>query len=495
MASQISLRRTGIIVFTARIASIFTGLAFLVMMTRSLSAEQFGLWEVVIDIVTFAAYPAGLVAFWATRDIARGKMFGKTAVLINFLLSLLGIGLYFVFSLVSAPRISADISTLTLAVLLVPISYWNQAANAVVSGHKPSVLGFAVIVSEVAKLAVAFPLLIIYKTGIEGVILSVIVANLAQSAASTLLAGDALSNPVEIGAARRWLSNSWLPVLTTLPLMFGIADTYVASLAAAGTSLVGYYQAAYSVAAIAGYSYYLASAMYPLLLRGGDHSVTARTLEFALLVGIPMATGGAALAKPILYFLNPVYADGSLALSILCFAVLVNTVSMVFDQTLSGRDKVDVDESSRFRDFLGSNLLFVAKVNLAVGVTYVAAVYAVVAVGLSSGLSVPAVLELWATAQLLIIGGFVLVKLKRIGLIGQPTFARSELYYAAGALVMGVSLWLLGGLIQYKVGSLRFALELGAVSLTGLGIYGAFVLAVDDKLRALARRVVRETFF
>ena len=58
MAKQISVRRTGFVVFAFRIVSIFTGLIFLLMMTRTLSTSQFGLWEVGVDLVTFASYPA-----------------------------------------------------------------------------------------------------------------------------------------------------------------------------------------------------------------------------------------------------------------------------------------------------------------------------------------------------------------------------------------------------------------------------------------------------
>ncbi len=332
MGSQISLRRTGLVVFGARIASIFTGLVFLVMMTHSLSEQQFGLYEVITDIVTFAAYPAGLVAFWATRDIARGKMFGKTAIVLNIALSALGILLYFALAYFSASRIpSASLTTLLFAVLLVPVAYFNQAANSVVAGHRPVVLGYAVIFSEAAKLAVAYPLLVVFKVGIDGVVLAVMVANLAQAIASAALAGDATSSPVNIEQGRRWLAHSWLPMLTTLPLMLGIADTYIASLVDANTVLVGHYQAAFSVATLAGYSLYLASAMYPLLLKGGSDEVTAMTLDLALAFGIPMAVGAAVLASPVLHLLNSKYLDASTALGILAVAALVNTVSVVFD--------------------------------------------------------------------------------------------------------------------------------------------------------------------
>src|SRR5208283_581787 len=274
--------------------SVFTGLIFLLLMTHSLSTQQFGLCEVILDIVTFACYHAGRLVFWATRDIARGRLLGKTAIWMNMAFSLFGLALYFLFALLSAARVESSADTLLLAILLVPIGYWNQAANAVVSGHRPIVSGYSVIASEACKLLVAFPALLVFHAGIGGVVVSIMAANVAQAATSTYMTRDADALPFDPGAAKGWLARSWLPSLTALPYVLGVADTYIASLAASGTILVGYYQAAFAVATIAGYSFYLASALYPLLLRGGSDELTAATLDLTLLFGVPMAVGAAA---------------------------------------------------------------------------------------------------------------------------------------------------------------------------------------------------------
>ncbi len=495
MGSQISLRQTGLVVFGARIASIFTGLVFLVIITRSLSAQEFGLYEVITDIVAFAAYPAGLVAFWATRDIARGKMFGKTALVLNVALSALGVAIYLVFSYFSAARIpSAGLGTLFFAVLLVPVSYFNQAANSVVQGHRPIVLGYAVIFSEISKLAVAYPLLVVYKVGIDGVILAVMVANLAQAISSVALAGDALSAPVSLPQGRRWLAHSWLPMLSTLPLMLGVADTYVASIAAGNTVLAAHYQAAYSVATLAGYSFYLASAMYPLLLRGGGENVTAMTLDLALAFGIPMVVGAAVLATPILHLLSTQYLDASVSLAILAVSALLVTVTFVFDQTLLGRDRVDVDASARFSDYLQSSILFVAEVNLVLVVAYLVAVYAAVAAGQALGLSLPTTIDLWAIAQLALFVCSITIKGRRLRRTTRLAVPRSIGNYALGALVMGVILYLLEPLIFYGRGTFFLVGELVLVGGAGLLAYAALVFALDKPLREVVQRALREGF-
>ncbi|MDG6915700.1 MAG: hypothetical protein JRN58_02230 [Nitrososphaerota archaeon] len=494
MGSQISLRKTGMVVFGARIASIFTGLVFLVMMTRALSAQQFGLYEVITDVVAFSAYPAGLVAFWATRDIARERMFGKTAITMSMLMSALGIAIYVALSYLSSARVApGDLGTLVFAAVLVPASYLNQAANSVVAGHKPVVLGYAVIFSEASKLAVAFPLIVVYKVGIDGVILAVLAANLAQGISSALLAGDALANPVSLGQGRRWLAHSWLPMLTTLPLILSVADTFIASLAASGTVLVGHYQAAFSVATLAGYSLYLASATYPLLLKGGGDHVASMTLDLTLAFGIPMAVGAAVLATPILHILNAQYADASTAMGILAFAALSFTVSSVFDQVLLGRDRVDVDESARFGDYLRSSILFVAKTNIAVGVVYLSLVYVSVAGGLSLGLPTRSILDAWAVAQLSIFLLAILVKSRRVRKTTKIVVPSAIGHYALGALGMAAAVYLLEPLVTYGRGTYLLAFQLALIGGAGVLVYAGLVLGMDRELREFARRALRET--
>ena len=485
------MRRTGLVVFSSRMISVFTGLIFLLLMTHTLSTQQFGLWEVILDIVTFACYPAGLLVFWATRAIARGRLLGRTAIVMNMAFSLFGLVLYAIFSVLSAARVETSLETLLLAILLVPIGYWNQAANAVVSGHRPIVAGYSVIASEACKLVVAFPALLVFHAGIGGVVVSIMAANVAQAATSTYMTRDADALPFDAGAAKGWLARSWLPSLTALPYVLGVADTYIASLAASGTVLVGYYQAAFAVATIAGYSFYLASALYPLLLRGGSDELTAATLDLTLLFGVPMAVGAAALAKPILYSLRPTYTEASTALVILAFAALVNSVSLILDQNLMGRDRVDVDEKATFRRYLGSTIFFVSMVDLATAVAYLISVYLIVSIGIAGGWSTPAIIELWAVAQLVVFSVFASIKVNRARRSGRLVVARSLVNYIIGSALMGAFLAVAAHLEDYSIGALRLAVENVGLSAAGVAIYAAYLLITEPSARRLARIVLR----
>ncbi len=494
MAKQISVRRTGFVVFAFRIVSIFTGLIFLLMMTRTLSTPQFGLWEVVLDLVTFASYPAGILVYWATRDIARGRMLGKTALGMNLALSAVGMVLYVGLSFLTGSRVGqSDLMTILLAILLVPLAYWNQAANAIVSGYDPIVQGYSTMASEVSKLAFAYPLLVVFHVGIDGVIVALMAGNFAQAAANTLLARGALQLPFDPAAGRVWLRRAWLPSISYLPYVLGVADTFIASLVAGGTTTVGFYQAAFAVATLAGYSSYLATALYPLLLRGGAGSedLPTITLDLSLLFGIPMAVGAAFLAKPILFVLSPKYVESTTALEVLAFAALANAVAVILDNVLAGKESVDADSSAGFRHFVHSNLFFVFLVDFGSAFTYILSVFVIVAAGAALGASAVTIIDLWAVAQLVVFSGFVAIRTVRVRKGGKlslrPSFAR----YVAGSVIMAAFFVVAEGFLNYGLHALTFAEELALIAVAGVCIYFVFLFATDSNFRRLAKVVLR----
>src|SRR5207247_7175859 len=124
-----------------------------------------------------------------------------------------------------------------------------------------------------------------------------------------------------------------------------------------------YYRAAVPVAAIPSYSTLLSVALSPLLLRERSEKLMGEVLEFALLFAIPVAAGAIALAPQILSLLSPAYVVSSTALEFLSLSSIVLLVSTVFDQTLTGRARADLDERERTRSMLSNDLMFVPVAN------------------------------------------------------------------------------------------------------------------------------------
>ncbi len=491
MSTNFGLRSTGLVVFSGRLVSAFTGLLFTVMAARWLDLSGFGTWEVIVTLVTFASYPIGTVAYWTTRDVARGRMVGRTALAAGALLSALGLLIYFGFSVVTYSKIAASVTPFLLGALLVPLSYWNAAASAIVTGYRPSVYGTSLVVSELAKLVVAYEGLYVYRLGIEGVILALLTAYLVQSVVSTYMVRTTTAESFDPAQVRRWSRLAWLPALSYLPASLAVADTYVVALLH-GTSVVGAYQVAFTVASIVTYASGLVFSMYPLLLKGGDVRLPAVGLEFSMLFAIPMAVGCAVLANPILFLFGPNYTIGAVALAILAVMFIFNNISLLLDQTLMGTEKVDAGQTPTFRKLVGSNLLFVPAVNIGYGIAYLVALFLTLSYAVTSGFSDSADVATWAVVQLVATLAFLLVKLRRARRVARLLPGISVAYYFVGAAVMALVVYLASPTIAVESAStLLYGARLVVLVVLGAAVYFGVVYALDSKFREMARSLLQ----
>jgi O-antigen/teichoic acid export membrane protein len=489
--SSIRPRKTGLIVFSSRIVSVFTGLLFLVMITRWLTPSQFGLWEFIIDVVAFAAYPTGIITYWATREVARGRPVARTALLTSQLTSVIGVGFYLLLAFLSYRVVGSAIGPFLLAVALVPLAYWTQASASLVSGYDPAISGYSLFLSEPAKLITAYPLLFVFKVGIYGVIASIAVSYLVQGLYTTYRLRPASADRFDLSLGVHWLRDWQVPTLVTASYLLGIADTFVASLGQGGTSLAGYYQAAFQVATIVSYATYLSAALYPMMLRNATDKLPGEVLEFALLFAIPMTSGAIALAPKILYLLKPDYVASASALVVLSFAAIAVLVSVVMDQSLMGREKADLVAEDRTKRILSSDLLFVSAANVAFSSAYVVVVFVLGYAGTRSGVSDAQLAIYWAAVQLVTWSVLATLKVMRLRSRIRFTVSPWVAAYAGCGLLMGVIVYFLGGaLLTTGLRGLGYGLRLGLLILTGSAIYFGLVAALDKRVRGYARAVL-----
>ena len=495
MSGVASLRKNGLVIFGSRLASIVTGWFFLLMVTGWLNPARFGLWEIITDYVTFASYPAGLLSFWATREVARGKLVGKALFVCNLGLSGFGIGIYGLFTLAYG-GFGSDIGPFLLALLLVPLAYWNQAAASVAIGSRPSMMGYSLLVSEAAKLVVAYPALYIYHLEISGVVLAIIVSYFVQSLVIMVGVSGALSGPIDFGAVRRWLNDIWVPVLYLIPSQLGIADTFVASAATGSTDLAGYYQAAFSLALMVSYAGLLASALYPLLVKGGRSDAPSVTLDLVLMFAIPMAVGNIALAPTFLALLRAEYVAAAtnvtFALGVLSLWGLLVALSLFTDNTLLGLETADVAEKRSFGGYMRSSFGFVSGVNSALLVVFLVGVFFVVTIGRAAGIDPGMIVAYWAILQFAILLPGVALKLRRVRSKTSLRFPRALPAYILSSAVMAAVLLMLAGSAP-PPGSDRIPLGEAVLGLVGVGagVYFAVLFALDGGFRRLVSSVFR----
>jgi hypothetical protein len=364
-------------------------------------------------------------------------------------------------------------------------------ANSIVQGHRPAIFGYSLVISEFAKLIVAYLSLYVYRLGIMGVILALISSYFVQSAVSTYAVRVTTSEPFDSRQARRWTRLAWLPAISYLPTVVAIADTYVASLGF-GTAITGYYQVAYTVASVVGYSSGLAFSLYPLLLRGGGERLPAITVEFSLLFSIPMAAGALVLAGPILFLFGQTYLPGAEGLSILAVCFVFTTISGIIDQALLGTERADDRERTSFWELARSNLLFVPVVNVVWACIYVGSMYLALSYSFSHGYPPSESVALWAATQLVATVVFMLVKARRAARSARLFPGKSVVYYLLSAAVMAAVVYILAGVVvDQGLDTLLYGARLLLVVSIGTVVYFGLLYTIDREFRHLASSLLR----
>ena len=96
--SGIRVTYTGLISLIGGIISIFTGIIFTLIITRSVTPEEYGTWGLIIGLITYVTLIGPIVSYWSTRDTVRNIQSGKTAILSSLLLSIGAISTYIIIS-------------------------------------------------------------------------------------------------------------------------------------------------------------------------------------------------------------------------------------------------------------------------------------------------------------------------------------------------------------------------------------------------------------
>ena len=93
--NEIRLKYSGLIVFASNILSAASGLAFVLMITRTVSVEDFGIWGNINDLSNYFILLSGVIPFWATRFIVREHIgSARTGFIANFFISVAATSIY-----------------------------------------------------------------------------------------------------------------------------------------------------------------------------------------------------------------------------------------------------------------------------------------------------------------------------------------------------------------------------------------------------------------
>jgi len=356
--SEIRLKYSGLILFTSKLLSVATGLAFVLMITRSVSTEEFGIWGNLSDVFSYFIILATVLPFWTTRFVAREHAgSAKTGLTANIFISIASTSIYLALlpTILSALQIGADYAMLYFIVSIQIVEFYTiSALEAVLRAKEPQTIGYGLLIYEVCKVALGFTLIIHLKLGLLGAIYSMISSYIIQIAFYVKLTAKELKESVRWSYLKEWLKASPINLYSIVGNRIA-AFTFI-FLFMYGKLARSYYGAALTIANVIAYSTFLAYALYPKLLSKTDSKDISTSLKMVLMPAVPMTIGAIILSDSYLTILSPDYTEAKLVLSVLAIYIFSLSLSQVFSTVVMGTEKIDAKAKIPFKQLIKTRL-------------------------------------------------------------------------------------------------------------------------------------------
>ena len=362
--SGIRVTYSGLISFVVGLASVFTGIIFTIIVTRQLTPEEFGTWNLIGGLIVYAVIIEPTISYWVTREVAREKESGKTAVFFSGVFSIGGVVVYLIIAYFIAQNTDAEQSILFVGAILIPLMFLNRTLTALNLGWKPHAVSYGKLFFEIFKIPAALIIVYLMDMGIEGAIISTAIAYVASIVILFISSRTKLHGLIELFYLKKWLKLSWLPLYPGIASMIYVLDVSMFALITGSVEGLAFWSAAVAVAALALHSKAISSAIYPKLLEGGKMEYLQKNLMLVLYFSIPLSALSIAFAKPALFALNPIYIVAVPVVIMLTLRGFSENIKFLFMSAIQGMETVDVNENSSFKDYLKSKLILIPTILL-----------------------------------------------------------------------------------------------------------------------------------
>ena len=365
--SAIRLQYSGFVIFAGKMFSVATGLAFQYMIARSTTAQEYGVWFNINDLLAYFTLLAGILPFWVMRFVARAEEGAvKTGVFANFMISVAAALIYasIVSLMVSALGVHEYVYLYLLVSLQIVEAHLNNAFEACLRAKKPQALGYGAFIGEIVKVSLGYLLIFKFQRSLEGAIISIILALGVQIVYYGKLLAEELKQSIRWAYIREWLKGSLVNVYSALGNQIA-AFIFIMLFTYGGEAARGNYGAAAQIANIITYSNFLAFALYPKLLAENDSRDIPTSFKTVLMFAIPMTVGVLVMPDLYLAILKEEYMKASQVLIVLAVDAFVATLSTIFSFVLFGLEKIDEGARISLRE------LFKSRIFMAYSLSYI----------------------------------------------------------------------------------------------------------------------------
>jgi O-antigen/teichoic acid export membrane protein len=481
---EIRTQYSGFILFTAKLLTVATGIAFTLMIARSVTQSEYGVYGTLNIIIPYFTILSTAIPFWVMRFVARDKEgAAKTGIVANTVIAAIAMLVYAAFFplMITTFRLEGYIMLCGVAVAQIIEFYLIAVLEACLQAQRPHFVGYGLLVGEICKVTLAYIFIIELELSLLGAILSIIIALAIRIAFYFKTIWKELQAKIAFSYTKEWIKGSAFNIYNIIgdriaAILFLMIPTY------GGEIATSYYQAAVSIANIVTYSSFIAYALYPKLLAENTIEDATISLKMVLMFAIPMTIGALAIPQSYLIILKDVYTVATPILVILTLDALILTISSIFSTVLFGIEKVDEKAKIAFKQVAKSRLFIVFSLPYVHSlITLPTAFYILTNFTKNQPLLVATYVTAINTATHLVMFIVVYTIVRKNVKVEIPW--RSIAKYIFASIFMAI--------ILIAVHPTRLILTLSVTAVGGI-VYLALLMLIDRETRTLATAVLQE---
>ena len=486
--------KTGLIAFGTSIITVITGLMFALIITRTLTPEEFGTWNEILSLVSYSLIIEPMISWWTTRDVARGEEIGKTAVITNGVSSIGGSFIFLVIAYLLTQQSNVEQDIIFLSIILVPLSFLKNTLYAINYGWKPQAASYSLLILEIVKVPLGLYFVYFLQMGVPGVIIAFVIAYTLQICVLTYFAKIKISNKFQKKFVKKWIKNSFLAVYLNVISVTTRLDIIIFVLIIDSVSGVAIFVAAMIVASLTGNAATVSSSTYPKLLAGDRGVYLQRSITRLFYFSIPLAFISIFFAKSALFVLNPLYAMAGIVVIFLTIRTFLNGITIVFTGYIYGEEKVDAKMDIKFKDQIKSSMFTVSTVKLIINGSYLISLIVGLIVLKQNLVSELDLIIFWSSMALITIIPYTIyiyLRVKKSLKIKLET--RNILkYFLSGIISFAIPFLISENLLEYSDNVFEFIFELSIFILLGIGIYIFITYIIDLRTKELIKNIIQE---
>ena len=492
--SGIRVTYTGLISLIGGIISIFTGIIFTLIITRSVTAEEYGTWGLILGLVTYVMLIGPIVSYWSTRDTARNIQSGKTAIWSSMLLSIGAISVYIPISYLMSNYTNVENNVLLFAAILIPTMFINGILVAINLGWKPHAISYGTLAYGISSIPLALFLIYYLNFGVTGIIISVFLANIVSIIILFYYAKEKIVNRFNKAFLKKWLKFSWIPIYPGIAVLVAGFDISIFTIITGSVIGLAFWTAAMVFPAMISHTGLISRAIYAKLLEEKTKEFMSENLTLVFYFGIILISLVITFARPALYALNPIYEIAFPVAIIMSFEVFLSVFTNIFLLSLAGIERVDKFENSTFKDYLKSKLFFPQTIRLIQTSIYVLILTVGLLILVGFGSSNQELLLFWASIALItqIPLVCVLYYLVQKNIMIKLEISRIAKFVLIAIGVFGFTYVLTTQFLVYSSDIASFIPNVLMFASFGVGLYIIITYLIDNKIRNLVHAIIYE---